>query len=443
MNKSKTRQQKDEILIQIENLGINGEGIGKLDGKTVFVKGGLVGETVKIKVIHEKPSFLVGKLIEVVTPSKDRREPKCEVYGKCGGCSLQHLDYGEQLKYKQRTVKETLKKVAGLEVEVDQTQASDKEYGYRNKISLPIRTQKGGVKTGFFRTFSHDIVEFSYCPLQKPEINKTVSLMREFLNEYGGKPYDETDGSGDIRHLVVRSVCDKLYVTVVVNERVNLKGFEEKLRRNFNRYALYINYNNKNNNVILGERTEFLGGDDKPIELNGLLTDVHPAGFFQVNDYIRDRIYDFVLSKITTNRVIDAYSGAGLMTARLAKRAKEVFGIEINPFAHQSALEFKARNGIDNMFPKNADSGKALKELLTKDCTVILDPPRTGCGEDVITALKDFEGEIIYISCNPATLSRDLKLLNKKIKSITPFDMFPQTSNVETVAVLSGESKEN
>jgi len=428
--------KNDIIELNIDNLGINGEGIARIDGITVFVKGGLVGEKVRAKVILVKPNFIVAKLLEILVPSPHRIQSKCPIFNKCGGCSLQHLEYDEQLKYKQKLVKETFKKVGEIDVEVQPTIASKEIYGYRNKVSLPIRSVKGKIQMGFFMPASHNIIDATTCPLQKDEINKVCMLMREFLDSYGGKPYDENDGSGDIRHLVVRSIGNKIYVTVVLNQNISLKSFEKLLKENFTRYALYKNHNSQRNNVILGKKTEFVGGDTSPIDVEGLKIDVHPAGFFQVNDDIRQKIYNFVSQRVCGGKVIDAYSGAGLMTAQISKTASQIYGIEINEDAHVSALILKEQNGINNMFPILGDSGKVIKDLVDKNCVVILDPPRTGCSLEVTNALKDLDCDIIYISCNPATLARDVKNLGKTPKLVQPFDMFPQTPDVETVVIL-------
>lgn len=431
--------KNDVVELVIDNLGINGEGIAHVDGLTVFVKGALVGERVRAKVILAKPTFVVCRLEQILTVSPHRVAPICPVYGKCGGCALQHLSYPEQLAYKQKMVRETLKKVGEMEVEVLPTVPSDTPIGYRNKVSLPIRLVRGETKIGFFQPSSHFITPIDACPLQKPEINRVIALMREFLGFYGGTPYDEATGKGDVRHLVVRSVGGKTYVTVVLNQKTDLRPFQKLLENALDRYALYVNYNHENNNVILGKRTEFLAGDRAPIDLGGYLADVHPAGFFQVNDYIRDKIYDTVCEKIGHGKVIDAYSGAGLMTARVAKNCREVYGIEINPDAHASAVELKNFNDIDNMHPLLGDSADVLPKIADENCAVILDPPRAGCDQKVINALKELDCPIIYVSCNPATLARDLKLLGKKVVSVQPYDMFPQTTAVETVVVLSGE----
>lgn len=438
--RSQTLLNKNDVIeLVIDNLGINGEGIAHVDGLTVFVKGALVGEKVRAKVILAKPTFVVGRLEQILTVSPHRVAAVCPVYGKCGGCALQHLSYSEQLVYKQKMVRDTLKKVGGIEVDVLPTVASDRSINYRNKVSLPIRSVKGETKIGFFMPSSHFITPIQSCPLQKPEINRVIELMREFIGFYGGTPFDETTGKGDLRHLVVRSVGGKVYVTVVLNQKINLKPFEKLLQGALDRYALYVNYNHENNNVILGKRTEFVAGDCTSIDLGGYRADIHPAGFFQVNDYIRDKIYDTVCENIGHGKVIDAYSGAGLMTARVAKNCKEVHGIEINPDAHASALELKNFNSIDNMYPHLGDSADVLPRLVDSDSTVIIDPPRAGCDQRVIDALKELECPIIYVSCNPATLARDLKLLGKKIVSVQPYDMFPQTPAVETVVVLSKE----
>lgn len=430
-------QKKDIIELRIENLGINGEGISRVDGETVFIKGALPGEIVRAEVILDKKNFAVAKLLSIEHSSADRVSPPCPFFGKCGGCSLQHLGYPAQLDYKRRTIRETFAKIAGLDVEVQDVFPSDKIYGYRNKISLPVRRTRGKIGMGFFMQNSHNIIDIDRCLLQKEEINDVLVVFKRFLAEYGGNPYDEEDGTGDIRHLIVRSLGGRLYITVVTKEPVDISGFEKMLKATFDDYSLYLNYNTKKNNVILGDVTRFVGGATSEITVEGLKIKPHPASFFQVNDYIREKIYSYATQSIASPYVIDAYSGGGVMTAIIARNAEKVYGVEINKAAHEAAVALKKDNDIANMHPMLGDVADIIKSIAKENCAVVLDPPRGGCDEKVLDILKTSSNRIVYISCNPKTLARDLKILGGKILAVKPFDMFCQTPQIETVVTIT------
>lgn len=440
------------VELTIDNLGIFGEGISHTYEKTIFVKNALVGERVKAKIIFAKPTFCNAIIMENLDVSGDRVSPPCPYFGKCGGCQLQHLSYEKQLVYKQNTVRETLLKVAKLDAEVMPTEPSLNCYRYRNKLSLPIRNSGDkGFEIGFFAENSHRIVSIKDCLLQPEWAAKLIEIVSGFMTDNFLGGYDESIGRGDVRHLVVRQLCGLLHIVIVTNRRSlpQIKALNEILNRHYgNAYALYTNFNNQTNNVILGKEFEFVGGNEEDIVIDGLKMNVHPASFFQVNDYIRNIIYSHIekgISEIYGGqkiRILDAYSGAGLLTAKMCDYADKVYGIEINGQAVAAADRLKKVNGIENMINVCGDCSEQIQKLenLYKCKVAVLDPPRAGCDEKVLTSIIEAGiDNIFYISCNPATLARDLIKLadNYTIKSIQPFDMFPQTVHVECVVCLT------
>lgn len=440
------KEKNTIIQLNIDNLGINGEGVGRWNGKTVFVKGALVGEKIKAKIIFSKPSFCIAIIQERLSDSPNRMSPRCPLFLRCGGCNLQHLSYPAQLEYKRKLVSDNLERIGKLSVKADETVASDKTFEYRNKMSLPIR--KIGDKTviGLFAQGSHRVVECSDCLLQ-PEWNKTIiKLIDEFIKEQGLVGYDEENKQGDVRHIVVREIEECLFITVVARRKIDLGEFAEKLDGKFDSYALYLNVNTAENNVILGDRWHLCKEKQVQTQIEGLKIQIHPASFFQVNDYVRQKMYEKAVQSIKSfgcTNVIDAYSGAGLMSAYFARFCDKVYAIEINPQAHKSAQKMIDENKIRNLYPICADVkdviAKVLEENKGAKTAVVLDPPRSGCDGSILKKLNECDIEnLVYISCDSATLARDLKILSEKyfIASVTPYDMFPQTSNVETLVVL-------
>ncbi|MBQ8882310.1 MAG: 23S rRNA (uracil(1939)-C(5))-methyltransferase RlmD [Clostridia bacterium] len=433
--------KNDIIETEITALGINGEGVAKVDGKAVFIRGALVGEKVRAKIILVKPAFCVAIIEKILSQSPKRIAPLCPVFNKCGGCDIQHLDYSATLELKRDTVYQTLKRVGGIEVEVNPTVASEKIYRYRNKVSFPVRQSKFGVEIGLFAKNSHRLIPVVDCPLQYELAGKIVSKVKDFIQRNDLVGYNEENFSGDIRHIVIRTVGTVTTVSIVATKKIKLDGLLSDLNALCPDISLYLNINKKRNNVILGDEWQFVGGKTQTV-VSGLKVTVHPASFWQVNDDIREKIYNHACSLISGSYAIEAYSGAGLLSARLAKSAKQVYGIEINPQAHQSAVTLCQDNGITNFTPICDDAGKALKPTVEKckgETFIVVDPPRAGLDENACSALiNSGANNIVYISCNPATLARDCKILcdHYSIVSVTPYDMFPQTSNVETVVVL-------
>ena len=411
---------------RIQKFGAFGEGIAYDDGKTVFVKGAIKDETVIAKTVVEKKKYRVASTVAVVEKSPLREKPPCKYYGKCGGCSMQHIKYDSQLEIKRDFVADTIKKITGVNVTVEKTVPAESSYRYRNKLSYPIKDQR----VGLYRENSHEIIDIEDCLLQKTWNVPLIKAIRKYLKE------KKEDGE-KVRHIVAREKNGSICITVVARKKINLMPLTSFIE--FQNYSLYLNVNDGNDNVILGD-------DYYCIYSKGITPSFHPASFYQVNDFIEEKIYSAVESFVIGETVIDAYCGAGNLTLRLADKAKFVYGIEICEQAvetgREKALELKKKNikficgDCSTELPKLEYSG---------DSTVVLDPPRKGVDEKVISALlKVLPKRIVYVSCNPATLARDLKpLLDAyEVISTVPYDMFPQTDHVETVVVLSHKKHE-
>ena len=463
----KNLEYKGEVL----SLGSEGEGVIKLDGQTAFVPFCLAGEKVSFKVLKAGGSVAFGKLTEVHTLSEHRVAPECPYFEKCGGCQLQHADYPTQLDFKRSSVESCLKKLGGLEVQVDETVASAKQYGYRNKLALPVGVDaEGQTVVGFYAPRSHRIIPINSCALQSAWSDTLIVALKTFMKENGLHGYDEQKCRGDVRHIVGREVGKKLVITVVAAHDVDLSPFVEILDKSFADYTLWLNINNSKGNAIFGNSWRVVkGGGYYTDESEGIEFKVGANTFLQVNDDIRAKLYSEVLKACSDENAvaIDLYSGGGLLTAMLSKACKAAYGVEIIPEAVACADELKAANGLqERMFNYCGAVEDKIEEVFQKTAgykrVIVCDPPRKGMERSVVNAvLKSKADKLVLISCNPATLARDLGLLCGSLKevdgqlvknpeyskdglrrfykiiSVTPFDMFPQTKHVETLVKLS------
>ena len=451
--------EKNQIVTtDIVSLGYNGEGISKEFDKPIFIPYALKGEKVKVKIIFTKKDFYIGKIEEILIASKMRVKPQCEVFEKCGGCQLQHLDYSEQLIFKREHVEDCLKKIAGITFKADDTVPSKNKYYYRNKLALPVgTTNQNDVAIGMYANNSHRIINITDCPITQEWNKQIITVMKKFIFTYNVSVYNEENFTGIIRHIVVRKVGDKLSIIVVINgdkfkyRNELVKMFKELLTIDF---CLYLNYNNQRNNVILGEKYQCLYGTNPQDNFKGIITEIHPNSFYQVNDDVKTEIYQSVLENIKSDEnVIDAYSGAGTISNYLAKHFKDnninkkVFSIEIIPQAVEGAKLTSKLNGLENYVTHILGDCNQVIPTLTSELTksvVILDPPRKGCDKEVCQTLNQSECvKIIYISCDPSTLARDIKILSDvyDLKRVTPYDMFPNTKHIETLAILERKLK--
>lgn len=464
-------RKNEERVGVVSCLGMNGEGVIKEDDCVIFVPFALTGEKVRYKVLKVSSKCAYGKVLEVLTPAEERVRPKCPVFGKCGGCRLQHLRYTEQLLMKAETIKTCFKKVAGIDADVKPTVRGDYEYRYRNKLQLPVGESENGVEIGFYAENSHRIIPITDCPINAFWTKNIIDVFKSYMKAAGLRGYDEQSGSGDVREITVKEIRDKLIIVVVALKKrlpqtdllIDLLKKEIKLE-----FSLFLNYNPVDTNVIYGNDFFCLcGPKEYNSEMLGIKFKTGVLSFMQVNSSVCSKLYSAVSQAVGADdnaTVIDAYSGAGVLTAILAKNAKKVIGIEIVKEAVDIADSVAERNGlkdkITNYCAKCEDVLPAIVKAERESgstVTVVLDPPRKGCEINVLEALvKNRVDKIVYVSCKPSTLARDVGLLvgtlvseNGEIKRaenpeqrysielIKPFDMFAQTKHVETLVCLS------
>lgn len=462
--------KNDELIGIVSGLGSNGEGIIKHDGMVVFVPFSLVGEKIKYKVLKVTSKCVYGKLLEVLTPAENRVRPSCQVFGKCGGCQLQHLKYSYQLKFKEDNVETCFKKIAGLNVKVSPAIKCEPNVEYRNKLQLPVEQTDKGVQIGFYAENSHRVVPIEDCLINPSWTKDIIKCFKQYIAEFNIKGYNSALNDGDLREITVKEVSTNLIITAVTLDR-NIRGVDrliEILKQNFkNKFSLYINENKGTSNVIYGEKF-FLryGAPFYYSEMFGIKNKVGVQSFTQVNTEMCYKLYNAVKEQVDADEnttVVDAYSGAGLMTALLSKKAKKCIGIEICKEAVECADELAVINGLsDKITNYLGKCEEILPPLIEKErkenqkLCLVLDPPRKGCDPKVIDAIiKSGIEKIVYVSCMPSTLARDVGLLcgsikyeNGKIinaiqenltynvKLVRPFDMFPHTKHIETLVVL-------
>lgn len=442
---NKQIKKNDEIEVVIDRQGSNGEGVATVDGKIVFVPFALPKEKVLIKIINDKNSFLIGKLIKVIYQSDSRCEPRCPNFSKCGGCDIQHLNYDEQINFKTELVQKTLKKYAKINKNPEKTEKSEKIWRYRNKFAFPVASQNGRICIGMYRKNSHQIIEVEDCLLQSELASKIVKIFKAYMIENNISAYNEETKTGIVKHIVCRENDGKFILTVVVTDEKfnNFEPLISKLKTQFHEFGLYKNVNKLKNNVIFGNLdTHIYGLKELEIEEFGIKYYVNNRSFLQVNSIIKTKIYNKILELVEGEKiVIDAYSGAGLLSSIIARHATSVYGVEIVKEATENAEKLKKLNNLNNLTNINGDCAKVLPELAKnlKDFAIVIDPPRKGVDKKVCEAFLIAEPrKIIYLSCDPATLARDLAILSEKYKIVylKPWDMFPQTANVETLVCL-------
>lgn len=435
--------KNDELTVTILDLGVNGEGVAKVDGAVVFVPFALPNEVVKIHIIHAKSHFYVGKIVEILTPSPARVTPPCPHFFKCGGCDLQHMNHACALNFKTNLVINALKNIGKVENAEQLTLPciSKNEFYYRNKFSFPVGTNGEKSFVGMYKKNSHEIIEIKNCHIQMPWAKTIIEIFNNFLNTSKNIVYNEQTKQGLIKHLVCRMENNQLLVCVVVNGNKlnNHEMLIEKLKPHFKNFGLMLNVNKLHNNVILSNTYKHLYGI-KTISLveDNLKYETTLNSFMQVNSQISNLIYGHVQSMVENEIVVNAFSGSGFLSGLLAKTAKHVYGIEIVESAHLDAETLKTNNNIENLTNILGDVSEKLKTIKEFN-TIVLDPPRKGVSKEVVnTILSVLPKTIIYISCNPSTLARDVNSLTNhyNIISAQPYDMFPQTKHVETVVKL-------
>jgi len=444
-------REKDIVTLHIESYGMEGEGIAHEGSFTFFVPYAMADERVKVAVDRVKGSVAFAHIIKMLSPSPERKEPACPLFGKCGGCTLRHLPYETQCSIKRENVRALFRKNAGMELGEIPFCGSDTD-GYRNKVALPFGVLQGEVVLGMYRRGTHKVLPLTKCPLHGEWIEPLVQSVLRFVKEQGISVYDERIGKGLLRHLVARRLptpegYEYGVIFVVNGERLPAESaLAEALTAALpGKVNLYLCKNAMRNNVILTSEIRRICGEDYlTARICGGVAEVSPLAFLQVNFPIAEHIYDRVADSIPEGmQVVDAYSGTGIMSALLAKRAKRVVGIETIPDAVKDANQNAARFGVHDKVKHLCGEVESLLPQVAAELgeyALVVDPPRAGLDERVIDTILACPPALIrYVSCSPATLTRDLARLKEKytVESVELFDMFPQTPHVETVVTLN------
>lgn len=436
--------------------GYTFDGLGILlsdDGQRFFVKGLIKGEEADVKVTYASRNANYADIIKLYSLSPHRIQPKCPVATACGGCQFQHIDYEEQLKIKQEKVINAFRTIAKSNFPVDECVGSKAPYYYRNKTQIPLgMDKKGNIISGFYRAKTHDIIPTPECAIENQRSNGIMATVRDLMKSMKIDPYDEDKRTGVIRHILIRASYHTPEIMVVIVANVpsfpSRNNFVNALRKAHPEITTIVqNTNTRATNVILGEHDKVLFGPGFILDdILGVRFRISPQSFFQVNPLQTETLYSIAINKaaLTGNeRVLDAYCGIGTLSLIAASKARSVVGVEINNKAIKDAKENAFRNNISNVSFYTADAGEFMEIAAHNNeqyDVVLMDPPRKGADEKFLNSLMKLSPQkIVYVSCDPGTLARDVAILNKKyeIKSITPVDMFSQTHHVETVVLMS------
>ena len=421
-------------ILQIEGTGCNLEGIAKSDGKIYFVPYALCGESVEVISSKQSSKFETVSKFQLLQKSHQRTEPKCKYYGCCGGCQIQHTNYKNELLLKQNLVKNNLKKFK-IETDVKETVYCENQYNYRNKVTFFVSDGKLCLKD-----VNNQNIQIDRCEIIDENINKILPIIDEYLlsikilNIF-------------IKSVIIRYINNKYLILFVISKKLNFDFLIKILTKNKINFGLFYSINNKNNsNIPSSDYSLVQGIEDIEITENNIKYKINPYSFLQVNNSVKSKLYESVLNNISPNEVVaDCYSGSGLLSAQICQKANWVYAIEIDKLASGICSQLAKVNKLKNLISINGDCSVEVPNLCKKEeiSTIVLDPPRKGCERVVLESIinQNSVKKLIYISCNSATLGRDLQIILEnsdfKIQSITPFDMFPKTANIETLVVLS------
>ncbi len=469
-------KKNDKIELTIEDLSADGAGVGKVGGMTFFVKDALIGDTVRAKIMKLKKTYGYARLEEICRPSPYRIQPKCPLHRQCGGCQIQALSYEKQLEYKQNKIKNNLQRIGGFapeEIPMEPIIGMAHPFSYRNKAQFPVgRDKNGKLAAGFYAAHTHDMIPVENCCLGVPVNQAVMDRVLAWMEQTGTEPYDEKTGRGLIRHVLVRYGfrTEQLMVCLVINGKSlpNAEKLADSLQEIRGMASLSVSINKERNNVIMGNHIQTLWGKDAIEDLIGNIRfQISPLSFYQVNPVQTEVLYQKVMeyAGLTGNEIVwDLYCGIGTISLFLAQKAKKVYGIEIIPQAVADARRNAERNGIGNAVFLNGDAQDVLEQLrreekietgeidgnATKEAredgllqpqVVVVDPPRKGCGEKLLETIVEVRAKrVVYVSCDSATLARDLRYLCERgyvMERVQGVDQFCQTVHVETVCLLS------
>lgn len=453
-----------DVTLTIDGMNHEGLGVARLDGQAVFVQGALPGETVEARIIKVASSYAVARPMSFLTGSPERREPFCPVYKRCGGCSLQHMSYAETLRFKRQVVQDSLERIGGLHgLEVSPVLGMDHPYQYRNKAQYPVGMAGKRPVAGFYARRSHEIVDASACGISHPSSELVRAAVLSWAEAHRVPIYDEKTGKGVLRHIVCRvgtRTGEVLAMVVATGNRIpHAEKLVSRLRSEVpGLVGIVLNVNAKAGNAVLGQDNYMLFGSPILLEkLEELTFEISPLSFFQVNTEQTEHLYRKALQAAALTggeTVFDLYCGIGTISLAAAKSAKRVIGVEVVEEAVETALENARRNRIGNADFHCGTAETVVPQLYAQGITadvVIVDPPRKGCDAALLATMMEMEPQrVVYVSCNPSTLARDLKALCGdregnaplyRIQSVQPVDMFPWTEHVETVVLMSRVNK--
>ena len=459
-------QKNDIATVTIEDIGVNGEGIGKVDGYTLFIKDAVIGDRVEVKVMKAKKNYGYARLMKILEPSAARVEPRCAFARKCGGCQIQEMSYEQQLAFKEKKVRGNLERIGGFAPELldrvmDPVLGMEEPFGYRNKAQFPFGTDREGRPvTGFYAGRTHDIISNTDCALGAPVNHEILEIILAFMEEYGIASYDERTGEGLLRHVLIRCgfTTKEIMVCLVVNGS-EIPHAEELIRRLCGiggMTSISLSPNTRQTNVIMGDSYQVLWGQGYITDYIGSIRyQISPLSFYQVNPVQTEKLYSLALAYAGLKggeTVWDLYCGIGTISLFLAQKAGQVYGVEIVPQAIEDARRNAGINEIENAEFFVGKAEEVLPEYYEKYArehggesaradVIVVDPPRKGCDEALLdTIVKMRPEKVVYVSCDSATLARDLKMLcgaGYELEKVRAVDMFPMTVHVETVVLLS------
>lgn len=448
--------KKNEVYsLTITDANMDGDGMGKLDGFPIFVKDTVIGDVAEVKLIKVKKNYGYGRLIKLIQPSEKRVEPRCSVARQCGGCQLQFYSYKEQLRFKENKVKNHLERIGKVaRYHMNPIIGMEEPFHYRNKAQFPVgRSKNGKLIAGFYAGRTHSIIEHENCVIGSERNGTILQIVLEFMEEYQIAPYQEESHTGLVRHILIRQgyYTKEIMVCVIINGTI--LPYAEELARRLQRLkhisSVMVNCNRERTNVILGKELITVWGKDTITDfIGGIRFQISPLSFFQVNPVQTERLYEKALeyARLSGKEIVwDLYCGIGTISLFLAQKAKKVYGVEIVKQAIENARENARINGIKNVEFMVGKAEEVLPTWYTQNQeradVIVVDPPRKGCEEKLLQTIVEMKPKrIVYVSCDSATLARDVKVLHEmgyQLEEVTLVDMFPQTVSVETVCALN------
>ena len=440
-------KEKEIIKCEITDVNYEGLGVTHIDGKVMFVSGAIKDEIVLAQIEKDKKDYYIAHTSKIIHASSEREKHLCDNYPLCGGCQMLHIKYQNGLNYKLKGFNDTLKHIGGIDYHADKIIGMDNPFRYRNKVQIPCAMHDNKLHFGYYQNKTHKVIPMDDCLLQSEEVSSIVKFLKNIFNEYHILAYNEITKQGNIRHLLIRENYKQEIMLVIVTKEDDIKDIDKILPKLIKRYPKIIsviqNINPLPNNVILGHKVKQLFGEDLIIDcLLDYRFMISHKSFFQVNRVQCEKLYSIVLDEVKEgSKIIDAYCGVGTMSILLSKKCNHVYGIEVVEDAIKNAKENAILNNATNVSFILGKVEEQIKDLLKDNPidAIVVDPPRKGLEEVVINSILDANiSKVIYVSCNPSTLARDLKLLLRKydIEDITLVDMFSFTNGVETVTTL-------